>query len=293
MINATNWIKLLVVCLIPLFAMDLWAQPTARMGVSPQRYEIDFDQGGSDTQALLIHNMSNEPLTIRLSAGNWDLDQNNQVVMIPPAEKTLDQWLVINPLRVTIPPNSPQTIRWAVMPRAIPEEGEYRTMIFIEEDLPGRSAGDQPAMRMKMRFGLPVYAQVGERRQSAQLHQIAATDDGRQVQFEITNTGNSHLRLAGNYGIWPTRDFPGNENALDALRALDSRDKEQSEFAVGALPPTVLLPGSRRTIAFTPDADTDGPFTVQLDGSFAQLQLTESIAMKTPVDSTGMAIAAN
>lgn len=87
------------------------AQPTARMGISPDRYEISFDERGGQTQSLMVQNLGDQPMTVMLSVGTWDLDDNNAIRIIPPSEISLDQWIVINPVRITIPPGTPQTIR--------------------------------------------------------------------------------------------------------------------------------------------------------------------------------------
>ena len=120
------------------FPALVFAQPVPRMGISPDRYQITFDERGGETQSLMVQNLSAEPLTVTLSVSNWDLDENNKVRVIPPTENSIDGWVVINPLRITIPPGTPQTVRWAIMPRLKPEDGEHRAIIFIEEELPER-----------------------------------------------------------------------------------------------------------------------------------------------------------
>ena len=193
---------LLVLCGL-LFATSLQAQPAPRMGISPDRYQIVFDERGGETQSILVQNMSDEPLSLSLSVSNWALNDENQITVVPPTESSLDQWIVINPMRVTIPPGAPQTIRWAIMPRLKPEEGEYRAIIFVEEELPPREKVEGTEVRMKMRYGLPIYAHVGSTIESAQLNDIAVTRLGDRLNLDITNDGNIHARLSGNLVYGP------------------------------------------------------------------------------------------
>lgn len=260
------------------------AQPVARMGVSPDRYEIDFEASGSDTQALMVQNLSSEPLTIKLSVSNWELDEQNQIALIPPTENSLDQWIVLNPVRITIPPGSPQTIRWAIMPRVQPAVGEYRAMIFLEEDLPPKAENTgNNSVRVKMRYGLPIYAQFGPKTEQAELHEVSTNPDSGLVLFDITNTGNAHSRMLGNYAIWPTAEFPGKDTALSQLRSGEAEaaaSNADSEVIAGNMPSTVVLAGARRTITLDPGSAPAESYTLQLDASFADQEITDTVVLR-------------
>jgi P pilus assembly chaperone PapD len=249
------------------------------MGISPDRYQIEFDERGGDTQSLMVQNLSDQPLTINLSVSNWELDEDNRIKVVPPTERSLDQWIVINPLRITIPPRSPQTIRWAVMPRLKPHPGEYRAIIYIEEELEEKQDSTGPNVRMKMRYGLPIYAHFGDRIEDAQLNEIRISDEGSVVNLDVSNDGNVHARMAGNYGIWPTAEFPGEAEALSLLRSVNPANQQEAGFHVGAVPGSVLLPGNRRVIALDPELDLAGDYTLQFNADIAQLQITDSIQL--------------
>lgn len=269
-------IALAIACL--LIAGALNAQPAPRMGISPDRYHIEFDESGGDTQSLLVQNLSDEPLSLNLSVSNWELNDKNQIVVAPPTENSLDQWIVINPLRVTIPPGSPQTIRWAVMPRLQPQQGEYRAIIFVEEELPARKNADSTEIRMKMRYGLPIYGQVGDTIESAQLNSIDITKTGEKLQIDLSNDGNKHARMSGNYGIWPTAEFPGSREALKQLRAINPETQEEVDFEFGNMPASVILPGVRRALSLDLGLQKTGEYTIQLNAEFAQLELTDTLS---------------
>lgn len=269
---------MLMLCTL-LITTTLQAQPAPRMGISPDRYQIEFDERGGETQSILVQNLSDEPLSLSLSVSNWALNDDNQITEVPPTESSLDQWIVINPMRVTIPPGAPQTIRWAIMPRLQPQEGEYRAIIFIEEELPPREKVEGTEVRMKMRYGLPIYAHVGSTIESAQLNDIAVTRLGDKLNLDITNDGNTHSRLSGNFGIWPSDEFPGTEAALKQLQSVNPENQNEVNFLVGNMPPSVILPGDRRILNMPfPLSEETGDYTIQLNANFAQVEIAETLS---------------
>ena len=253
------------------------AQPGARLGISPDRYMVDFDAGGSTPQALMIKNLSDEPLTIKLSVSNWDLDESNRVRLLPPREDSLDQWIVINPLRVVIPPDTPQTIRWAILPRQKPGAGEHRAIIFIEEETDRGPLQSKTAVNMAIRFGIPVYAQVGEAREQVQVFGVGADDDSQQLVLDAGNAGNQHVRLRGRIGIWPEDSFPGSEKAIAIMRDPEQSLRAGVDYRVDDIPETVLLPATRRQIKLLPAAMAHSGQVVQLDASLGSTAVTDVI----------------
>ena len=275
-----NTMVFLTVLLAILLAPQIQAQPAARMGVSPQRYHIDFGGGGSETQSLMVQNLTDQPLTVKLSVNYWELDESNQVRILPPEEDSLDGWIVINPLRVTIPPGSPQTIRWAVMPRLKPENKEYRAMIFIEEELQPRDGSEGTNLRVKMRYGIPIYAGFGNPEPEAILHSVGTSGDGKTLRFDLTNEGNAHGRMAGHYGVWPADTFPGETKALQLMRSRNPDQQDNGDFFFGQLPDSAVLPGYRRTLAMNINLPQSGEYILQLDARFAQLTIKDAIQLE-------------
>lgn len=254
------------------------AQPAARLGISPERYIVELDEGGGVTESLMVKNLSDEPMTVKLSVGNWELDENNRVRAIPPREDSLDRWIVINPLRVTIPPNTPQTIRWAIMPRTRPVQGEYRAMIYIQEDLPERDPSADAAVRINMRMGIPVYAYVGEVAGHAAVTAVNVGDDGREVRLALANESNRHARLQGSYAIWRGDQYPGQERALELIEGSDDNAAD-GDVTVQKINGIVVLPGNERTVTITPELPAGGHYVMQLDASFGETVLRESVEL--------------
>lgn len=255
------------------------AQPGARLGISPERYIVELGEGGSVTESLMVKNLSDEPMTVKLSVGNWELDENNRVRALPPQEDSLDRWIVINPLRVTIPPNTPQTIRWAIMPRTRPVQGEYRAMIYIQEDLPERGPSAGASVRINMRMGIPVYARVGELAGNASFTSVKVGDDGREVSLALSNDSNRHARLQGSYAIWPADQFPGQERALEVIEKNDD-GTEKNGAIVEKISGIVVLPGNERTLSIMPELPGGGDYIMQLDASFGAAILRETVELR-------------
>src|SRR5512136_1349866 len=105
---------------------------TASIGVSPLRIEMALGTRPV-AEAIQIMNLGSAPIELSVSVSNWILDEANQVKAIEPTEQSLDQWIVISPLRLSLPPGRLQTIRFTVRPKVKPDPGEHRAMVFFDE----------------------------------------------------------------------------------------------------------------------------------------------------------------
>ena len=136
---------------------------------------------------------------------------------------------------------------------------------------------DGTEVRMKMRYGMPIYAQVGDPVESAQFIDVSVDEGGRSAALEILNDGNKHARLGGNFGVWPSDEFPGRDEALKQLRALNPESAEQTDFLAVNLPGSVILPGDQRALPVNFGELEDGEYTVQFNATFAQLEITDTV----------------
>ena len=218
------------------------------IAVSPSRFEIAVDEG-RQTHAIEILNTSKRDVTININVENFDLDDNNKVRVVPPTEQSLDQWIVINPLTLTLPQNGRRAVRFAIRPQVRPEPGEHRAVIFLNE---GETKLAQNGAKVRFRIGVVVYAQVGEYDRTAVLHDV--TPDARTVLLDIETIGNAHARFRGGYAVWSDVAYPGDDAARAATeRALQQRTGRQPLNVTGAalsglLVETPVLPGARRRV---------------------------------------------
>jgi len=240
--------------------------PPPQVAISPPRFELQI---GSEptTESIRVANLGEEPVTVQVAASNWDLDEHNQVRVIEPTEQSLDQWMLINPLRFTVPPGRSQNVRFSIRPRVEPEPGERRAMIFLDQVLDRTSPGS--GIRMRFQYGVAVYGQVGEATRRGQLHGIDLRyGAGRLVgSFDITNHGNAHVRLDGLYLVRPAVDL---SRAEPADTGDGTSDTLPGVVATGQLPSLPVLPGCRRQLGFDLGLPLDpGDYVLEVQGSLS------------------------
>jgi len=102
-----------------------------KLAISPSRIEMYPEKKA--TESITVLNLGNEPMQVEVAVQNWDFDNNNNYRALPPTPQSLDQWLIINPVKLSIPAKSQQTVRLAVRPRVEPEDGEHRAMVFFRQ----------------------------------------------------------------------------------------------------------------------------------------------------------------
>lgn len=218
-----------------------------QLGVAPMRYEMELGPK-PETRSLKIINQGADEMEVAIRVANFTLDENNLIKEIASTRQSLDQWILIRPLRFKLKAGETRTVRFAVRPLTRPRPGEHRAVIFIERT--GNTAKQQGKLKIGFRFGVVVYAHVGERVRRADLKGVSANRDG--LALDVQSTGNAHARIIGTYGVWPERAFPGRTVAaamIDRSEFIKSPN-HRPEGSIGAslLPDTPVLPGARRTI---------------------------------------------
>jgi len=229
-------------------AQEPTVHPPAMVAVSPGKFEIEI--GNRPTvQSVRLFNLGDREVEVQATVANWILGDDSTVVVVEPTEQSLDQWIVINPLRFTIPARSSQTVRFAVRPRVEPDEGEHRAMLYFEEVLPAeRNPGE---VYVNFKVGVAVYGNAGEVRREPELHGVEVVSDNRvfAARFDLSSHGNAHVRLGGQYVVWPAAAFPG-PSAVLPIANVGEPDTElpAGVVAAGTLPNVPVLAGTRREI---------------------------------------------
>lgn len=257
------------------------AAPPPQVAISPSRFEVEI--GGAPTvESFRVINLGQDPLEVRISLANWELDDGNQVVVIAPTEQSLDQWMVVNPLRFTIPPSQAQTVRFSIRPRVRPEPGEHRAMIYLDQILPDEPAGT--GIRLRFQYGVAVYGFAGDVVRAGTLHGVrAAATDPLRFGFDVSSDGNAHVRMAGSFAIWPADLYPGSEHT----GVIKAREGELPEGALeaGDLPLLPVLPGTRRELSLEPGVElAPGDYVLDLNGSLEQRRIDLAIPFRVPSD---------
>lgn len=260
---------------LPFLALAALAEPPAQVAVSPPRLELALD-GKSSTESLHVMNLSDKPVKVKLSIANWDLDDHNQVRVIPPTEQSLDQWLIVNPLEATVGAKDQQTIRLAVRPQIAPAPGEHRAMIYIEQQR-GEQDGalDKSSISVRYRVGVAVYGNAGAIRRSGEVHAVGYRLDGKDlvVGIDVESNGNAYARTSGRFRVWPRATYPGDGPAAAILFAEDAAAGHPAMG--GVLPELPVLAGTRRTIEARTTRPTDsGNYVIAVAGKLADVPFT-------------------
>lgn len=249
-----------------------------QLGVAPMRYEIELGPK-PETRSLKIINQGVDEMEVAIRVANFTLDENNLIKEIASRPDSLDQWIIIRPLRFRLKAGEARTVRFAVRPLTRPKPGEYRAVIFIERS--GMSAKQEGKLKIGFRFGVAVYAHVGPRTRQASLKGLAAAGDG--LKLDIESTGNAHARIIGSYGVWPEQAFPGKTVAAALIARsefIKSRDHRPEGTATASLlPDTPVLPGARRTVkARFPSALPPGRYRALVRGRIGETPIERIVS---------------
>lgn len=182
-----------------------------QVGISPQNFIVDLDSPGK-VHAYRLMNMGQSPVRIKVDLMSFELNENNQVVPTVPTEASLENWIIVNPLELTISPGDSQVVRFSIRPAIELPVGEHRAAIIFqqlpttEEELPSASSGEA-SMVFKSLFRLQsaIYATVGHIERTGYHHDVRLSEDSLWVQVE--NTGNGHIRLSGDWALWPSSQY--------------------------------------------------------------------------------------
>ena len=250
------------------------AFPPASIGVSPSRVELVV-QNKKTTGSATVMNFTDKPVHVAASLAGFDLDESNDFRELPPTAGSLPRAMMLNPADFTIPPHGSQTVRFAILPERLEETGEHRAMLFFSELVDS----NQAAVQINFRLGIPVYAQLGEVDETAQIHDLKIANDRSHLELDISALGNKQIRPTGYYLWWPAGKFPGERVAFRRLKSLASGDDFSlpSDTVGGKLITKPIFPGARREVAAKltiPDDLEDYVLSVHIDAGNQSLQRT-------------------
>lgn len=261
----------------------------AQIAVSPSRVELTLDGGAGATEAVRVFNLGKEPVEVRVSVATWELDEANQVRLVEPDEQSLETWMVINPLRFTLPPGESQAVRFAVRPRVEPTPGEHRAMIYLSQEPPPSVEG---AVRVRFRFGVAVYGYAGDVERRGELVEavvdVEDPETAPEARLRIASRGNAHVRLAGRWALWPADAYPGKDDPAPLPDPSTFRPgPPQTLLAVGKLPETPVLPGATRSLEFPLTAGlAAGDYVLEVRGHLSRMPIHEAIRFTVPPPAT-------
>lgn len=233
----------LLVALVLLFGAEVNAAQNLepKLAISPSRIEISPEKKA--TESITVLNLGSKPMEVEVNVQNWDFDNNNNYRALPPNEQSLDQWLIINPVRLTIPAKSQQTVRLAVRPRVEPKAGEHRAMVFF------RQLNDQGKdINFKFNVGVPIYAYFGEVKREADLLGIEFDPIKLQFVFDIASKGNAYVRPEGVFIAMKAVDAGTDAELLERLDLNKMSVDNLQALAGGKLAAKPVFAGTRRQV---------------------------------------------
>ncbi|GAA4358518.1 fimbrial biogenesis chaperone [Kangiella marina] len=213
-----------------------------QLAISPSRVVIE-PEAVKGTQSVTVLNLGARPLQVEVSVQNWDFDEHNNYRALPPTPQSLDQWLIINPVRLTVPPKGQQTVRMAIRPKAKPEDGEHRAMVFFRQVPSAEAKG----VNVQFNIGVPVYAFFGDVKREATLHSLAYDKTSQSLSFDITSSGNAYVRPGGYFFILEKSDDADGQ-ILQRLNVETGEVKGDKPLASGKISSKPVFAGERRTV---------------------------------------------
>ena len=261
--------------LIAVASSSFAATPPPSIGVSPSRLEIDV-RNSPTTGSATVLNMSAKPVHIATSLVNFDLDEDNNLRELAPRRGSLANAMMLNPVEFTIPANSSQTVRFAIMPERLNGLREHRAMLFFSEQVSTTHA----AVKLNFRLGIPIYARYGEMRPVAHFNDVTFDAKQHQLVLDISATGNVQVNPTGFYLWWPVSEYPSERKALARVADLAQHPARTmpGNTTGGRLVTKPVFPGTRRSmlVKLTPPTEL-GEYRLVLHVDAGEAQIQRSI----------------
>jgi hypothetical protein len=175
-------------------------------------------------------------------------------------------------------------VRFAIRPRVRPAPGEHRAMVYFTQQ-PSATASDE-RIRILFRLGAAVYAYAGNVTRQGRLVDVSRDGNAPSPQFlfDIESGGNAHVRLDGQYAVWPASAYPGRPGTLE-LADLGKPNFElpPALAAAGRLPSTPVLPGNRRQVPLSIDPTLPaGAYVLDVRGALGDAVIARAVPFTLP-----------
>lgn len=261
----------LLLILLTILPILLCRTACAETDLEPQLsvYPITFEElkiGDKPVnESISVHNLKKKPVSMHVELYTWTHDEHYRVKLIAPTPQTLDQWMVVSPLRFTIPAGGEQTVRFSIRPRVKPEPGEHRAILYLsEEENPEKKSG---TIQMLGQYGIGIYGAVEPIKREAGLSSLSFDHKTKTLSASVRNHGNVHTRLRGSYSVWKKGAFPGLKVAKALPATFEEGKKPEGLITSGTFAGGPTLPGFNRTYqSRLAIPDNSGVFVVAFTG---------------------------
>jgi hypothetical protein len=141
-------------------------------------------------------------------------------------------------------------------------------MIYFNQVLP--ETAEKNTLRVKFNLGVAVYGLVGDVTREGTLNAVSIIEGTNPVvaRLEVSSAGSAHVRLNGQYAIYPAEAYPGAERTTLLTTDLRMDDPlPESVLVAGYLPARPVLPETRRNVFFrVPRELPPGDYVLDLNG---------------------------
>jgi P pilus assembly chaperone PapD len=278
-----NAIKVITSSLIWLVVFGVSSAKALEVNVTPPRIDLNITRQ-TRSNSIKITNFSDKPAEMKAYVRNWIMDEKNQLQDSPSNEQSLDQWIVFTPSRFTIPPRGTQTIRFAIRPKVKLNPGEYRAVIYLEE-IPTNNQNSE-IIETLGRLGVVVYGNAGEIKRVGTVNSVTvdAKRNAIKAVFDISNKGNAHIRMGGQYAIWRADNYPGAKATQPINGAGNPKAKLPANVVQAGtieLPP--VLPNNRRQLVLPLIGKLPpGNYVLDINANLSEMAVDTGIPFTVP-----------
>ena len=255
----------------------------AMVAISPSRVELKLGNNNRVDGNLRLVNLSDQDMVIHAEINNFDLDTNNQIRLIEPTEFSLDQWLIVSPLKFTIPAKKSQTIRLSARAPFKPSPGEYKALIGFEQQLPEGGSNEQTSIRVNFRLNAGIYVLSDPVQRKGEIQSIKAVqnEQGEEaIAITVKSTGNANVRLNGQMSVWSQGAFPGKNNVELYILSGDFINTPDNISHLSILPTSPVFAGTTRTLLTSVPPKTDSkPRVVFIKGRLGDTDFEKMITL--------------
>ena len=274
----------IVLSLVSTLALGIPSANAVHIGVSPPRVEVKI-KDKSRSKTIKIANFDKKPVEMRVYVRSWTLDKNGKLQLVNSTAETLDQWIVFTPSRFTIPAGGNQTIRFAIRPKVEPRQGEHRAMLYIEE-IPPQSDKNSSVVTTVGRLGVAIFGYAGDVKKVGVLNSINidSQPNGVKAVFDVSSKGNAHVKMKGQYAIWPAAKYPG-AKATKPLKTSRNRSIKlpKNMIHAGRLTNSPVLPDTRRQLVMPIKKKLPpGNYVLDINGELDGVPIDKGIPFTVP-----------
>lgn len=258
------------------------------ISVSPPRFELEINNK-TRSQSIKITNMANQPVEMEAFVRTWTTDpKTNEVEDVASTENSFDRWIVFTPSRFTIAPKQTQSVRFVIRPKTKLAEGEHRAVIYFQEVK--RSSPEAQAVQAVGLVGVVIYGYTGEIKRIGAVNSVNVTTNprGANATFDISSNGNAHVRMKGQYAIYPANQYPGAEKT-QKINDLGVRGAKLPNNIIhaGSLQLTPVLGGTRRQLNLPINSKLPpGKYVLDINADLSGITIDKGIPFTVPATTT-------